>query len=71
MDNNIGKNIAIYRKSKGVLQKYLAKQSGISVQGLHKIEKGLANPRVDTLAKIIEVLAITPNQVFGVEEHTK
>ena len=68
MNMNIGENIVRYRKSKGILQKYIADKTGISQQGLHKIEKGQVSPRADTLVKVIDVLGITPNQLFGVEE---
>ena len=49
-------------------QKYLAAMIGISAQGLLKIEKGLVSPRAKTIEKTAEVLCITPNQLFGVEE---
>jgi Predicted transcriptional regulators len=68
MKNNVGANIAKYRKLNGISQKYLAKKLSISAQGLLKIEKGQTSPRVATLEKIILVLGITPNQLFGIEE---
>ena len=71
MNNNVGENIAKYRKLNGISQKYLAKKVEITQQGMLKIEKGRANPRVDTLVKIIDVLGITPNQLFGLEEITE
>ena len=65
---NIGEKIVKYRKINGVSQKHLAEQLDISSQGLLKIEKGQVKPRADTLARIINVLCITPNQLFGTEE---
>ena len=65
---NIGEKIVQYRKINGISQKNLAKLLGISPQGLLKIEKGIVSPRAGTLEKIIKVLCITPNQLFGVEE---
>ena len=67
-DTLIGDNIRKYRKMNGMLLKYLAEEIGLSVQGLHKIEKSHTSPRSETLMKIMEVLCITPNQLFGVEE---
>ena len=71
MSSKIGENIVKYRKMNGVSQKYLASKIGISVQGLLKIEKGRVSPKATTIEKIIEVLCITPNQLFGMEQITK
>ena len=68
MDYKVGENILRYRKLNGMTRKYLAQSVGISSQGLFKIEKGLVSPKADTLGKFIEVLCITPNQLFGVEQ---
>ena len=68
MTTNVGENIMKYRKLNGMTRKYLAQSVGISSQGLFKIEKGLVSPKADTLEKFIEVLCITPNQIFGVEK---
>jgi Predicted transcriptional regulators len=68
MSTNIGENIVKYRKLNGVSQKYLASLLGVSAQGLLKIEKGKVSPRAKVLEKLIDVLSITPNQLFGVEQ---
>ena len=67
MNNEIGASIVKYRKINGMSQKFLAKELGLSSQGLLKIEKGIVNPRSNTVAKICEILCITPNQLFGLE----
>ena len=71
MATNIGENITKYRKLNGISQKYLANRIGITPQGLAKIEKGVVNPKADTIEKVIRVLCITPNQLFGVEQITE
>lgn len=68
MKQVIGENIVKYRKLNGMSQKHLAKSLGISTQGLFKIEHGLVSPKADTIGKVIEVLCITPNQLFGLEQ---
>ena len=68
MKHVIGENIVKYRKLNGMTQKHLAKVLGISAQGLFKIEKGMVSPKSDTVEKIVEVLCITPNQLFGVDK---
>jgi Predicted transcriptional regulators len=67
MNNEIGASIVRYRKINGMSQKFLASELGISSQGLLKIEKGIVNPRSNTVVKICEILCITPNQLFGLE----
>ena len=69
--NTIGANIRTSRRLNGMTQKYLAAKLGISVQGLNKIEMGKVSPRVETVEKVIDVLCITPNQLFGVEQITE
>jgi len=71
MNNTVGANIVKYRKLNGISQKYLASKIGISSQGLLKIEKGISSPSARTIEKIVEVLCITPNQLFGVEDITE
>jgi Predicted transcriptional regulators len=68
MSKGIGDIILEYRKLNGISQKYLASQIGISTQGLLKIEKGISSPNAKTIEKIVEVLCITPNQLFGLEQ---
>ena len=70
MERIIGKNILKSREMSGLTRKFLAEKAGISVQGLLKIERGLTTPNADTLVKIMDVLALTPNQLFGLEEIT-
>ena len=68
MQNRVGENIRKYRKMNGISQKHLASKVEVSVQGLLKIEKGIVSPRMVTVEKIVGVLGITPDQLFGLEE---
>ena len=68
MNKHIGENIVKCRKLNGISQRFLASRIGISSQGLLKIEKGIVSPRAETLEKIMFVLCITPNQLFGIEQ---
>jgi len=64
-DKVLGKNIVELRKEKGVSQKQLAEMIHMSPQGLLQIEKGMVNPRAETIEKIIKALDISPNQLYG------
>ncbi|MBL1231001.1 helix-turn-helix domain-containing protein [Enterococcus sp. BWB1-3] len=68
MSNHIGKNIVAIRKKKNISQKELAKTIGITAQGLLKIEKGLVDPKTETLEKIMQALDISANELYGNEE---
>ncbi len=54
----IGNNIKTRRKSLRVTQPQLATLAGVSVNTLYKIEQGQANPTLETLNKIVDVLGM-------------
>ncbi len=54
----IGKSIKERRKSLRVTQHQLAELAEISVNTLYKIERGQANPTLDTLTKIATTLGM-------------
>lgn len=54
----IGNSIKSRRKALRVTQPQLADLAGISVNTLYKIERGQANPRLDTLTKIADTLGM-------------
>ncbi|MCY8504892.1 helix-turn-helix domain-containing protein [Bacillus atrophaeus] len=68
MDNiDIGKKIANYRKAKGFSSKELANLSEITPSMLSQIERGLANPSIQTLKILAKNLNI-PTFMFFVED---
>lgn len=59
MDNiNIGKKISEYRKTKNITATQLAKMAGVTPSLLSQIEKGTANPSINTLKVISKSLDI-------------
>jgi transcriptional regulator with XRE-family HTH domain len=56
LSEDIGKTIKERRKSLKITQPDLADLAGISVNTLYKIERGEANPTIDILEKIVEVI---------------
>ena len=46
------------RKALRITQPYLAELAGISVNTLYKIERGEANPTLDVVEKIADVLGL-------------
>ena len=54
----IGQMIKARRKSVGITQPHLAELAGISINTLYKMERGEANPTLETIIKIAEVLGM-------------
>ena len=54
----VGKSIKERRKTLRVTQPQLAELAGVSINTLYKIERGQANPTLDTLTKITDVLGM-------------
>lgn len=54
----IGEQIRLRRKELMITQPDLADIAGISVNTLYKIERGQANPTIEVLGKILDVLGL-------------
>lgn len=54
----VGKSIKERRKTLRVTQPQVAELANISVNTLYKIERGQANPTLETLTKIADVLGM-------------
>lgn len=62
-----GKRIKELRKEKRLTQEHLAELVGIDTRNLIKIENAQTFPRSQTLDKLIEVLEVTPSEIFKSE----
>ena len=69
-DINIGEKITQYRKSKGLSIRELAKLANVTPSLLSQIERGLANPSVNSLKAIANALS-TPLFTFFTSEVVK
>lgn len=56
--SELGKSIRNRRKALKITQPDLAELAGISVNSLYKIERGEANPTLELIEKIAEVLGL-------------
>lgn len=54
----IGEQIRLRRKELMITQPDLAEIAGISVNTLYKMERGQANPTIEVLGKILDVLGL-------------
>lgn len=62
-----GERVRLLRERRGLLQKDLAVQTGLSIQTISNLENGKANPSISTIKKIAEALK-TPPTVFFEDE---
>ena len=58
---SVGNAVASARTKKGMSQKELSEASGIDQSDLSKIERGAANPSVNTLSRIAEAMDVELN----------
>lgn len=65
----VGRNIAIFRKRKGLSQKELAEMIGIGLPNISYIENGKYAPRMNTLIKLSQVLETQMYEFFILERH--
>lgn len=69
-DINIGKKIATIRKSKNLTIKDLAEKANVTASMLSQLERGLANPSINTLKTIALALDVQLFTFF-IEDETK
>ena len=55
---NLPQELRIRREELGVIQEYLADLSGVGFRTIKSFESGRANPRLETLTKLSEVLGM-------------
>jgi len=55
---NLSQELRIRREQLGVTQEYLADLSGVGLRTIKFFESGKANPRLETLTKLSEVLGM-------------
>lgn len=60
----IGLQIRNFREAKKISQEQLANQAGLATGTIGKIERGLNNPKADTLLRIAEELEIPCQLLF-------
>lgn len=61
----VGERIKAARKKAGMTQKELADKLGIPYQGISQYERGVRNPKIDTLEKIADSLGVTLEELLS------
>ncbi|MBQ8448099.1 MAG: helix-turn-helix transcriptional regulator [Clostridia bacterium] len=65
---SIGKNIAVYRKNKGLTQGELGELLGVTNQAVSKWEGEISMPDVMLLPEIAKVLDVTVDELYTLKE---
>lgn len=60
----LGKRIQSLRESKGMTQKDLAFETELDISTISRLERGILNPRLDTILSLSAVLKVHPKQLF-------
>ena len=68
LDRNIAVNLKRIRKSKNMSLDMLAERTGVSKSMLGQIERGESNPTVATIAKIVEGIRVSFEDLLYVQE---
>lgn len=64
-EKDLGKNIAYYRKEKGLLQEKVAEYMEVSRQAVTKWESGLSRPSTENLIRLSELLGVSVQILLG------
>jgi len=65
---NIGNNIAVLRKKKGITQEELANELGVSAQAVSKWENNSSCPDVSLLTKIADYFGVSVDALLRTQE---
>lgn len=61
----LGSRLKECRRSRRFTQEQLAERAGLSYKFIGEVERGLANPTVDTLTRLAEALDLDVADLFG------
>ena len=68
MQNQLGENIAIFRKEKGLSQEKVAEYMAVSRQAVTKWESNISRPSSDNLIKLAELFGVSVDVLLGNNE---
>lgn len=63
-----GRNLKRIRKASKMTQEDLAEATGLSLQYISEVERGIANPKLETILRISVGLHIPPIELFYIQD---
>ena len=67
LKNKFGKRLQHLRQRAGITQEQLADKTGVTVESISNIERGIFGPKFETLEKIAGVLKVPVKKLFEFE----
>ena len=64
LKTRFGQRLRVLRKQAGLTQEQLAEATGLTIESISNIERGLFGPKFDNLEKISNVLGIEVKELF-------
>ncbi len=64
-----GKRLQVLRREVGVTQEQLANETGLTVESISNMERGVFGPKFDNLEKIAKTLEVPVKALFEFEGH--
>jgi transcriptional regulator with XRE-family HTH domain len=58
------RNLFMARRRAGLTQAQLAERSGLSIDAVHKLERGRRSPLLPTIAVLAEALEVEPGELI-------
>lgn len=68
---SFGDNVKLYRTKKGLTQGELGEKSGLTLGQVSKIERGLGNPKLDTIERLMGALECDASEIISGKEGTR
>lgn len=63
-----GQNLKQLRKARKMTQEDLASVTGLSLQYISEVERGIANPKLETILRIAAGLRVPPTELFYLQD---
>lgn len=60
---SFGKNLARFRKEKGLTQEDLVKMSGVAISQIRRYETNKSTPSLDAITKLVDVLGVSIDEM--------
>jgi len=68
LKTKFGAQLRVLRKQAGITQEKMAASTGLSVESISNIERGIFGPKFDNLEKIAETLKVPVGELFQFPE---
>ena len=68
---SFGNRLRKIRKIRQITQEKLGEKAGVSYKYIGEIERGEVNPSLDVIVRLTQVLEVSPNELFALDNNPK